>query len=376
MKEKEKFEAALSTIAGSSFPVFLRHINTYDVESDYRVKIMKSGLVSLIGEPFRLAEKLRYGKALQNFELEKPPLFILGHWRSGTTLLHNLVCQDPQMGYVTTYQSVFPNFTLSSKWLWRNMMKWMMPERRATDNVELSVDFPQEEEFAISAINSYSYYNWWYFPKDYRKHFENFIRFEGKGEKIKETWKADYRNLVKKALFNLGKERFVSKNPPNTGRIDTLLEIFPDASFIHIYRNPIAVFISTKKFFTDTIPPLQFQSFSEEEMEDMILEVYVELMQKYLQDRSLLKTEQLLEVKYEEFVKEPLSYMEKAYEQFKIANFKEAKPYFESYLEKQKKFVSNKHELPKATVDKILEKWDFAMKAFDYQIPKNIKIIK
>ncbi len=375
MADKDKFEAAMSTIAGSGFPTFLRSVKAHKIDSEYKAKLIKAGLISLVGEPFRFTEKLRYGSALDKLQIKEAPIFILGHWRSGTTLLHNLVSQDPRMGYVTTYQSVFPNFTLSSKWLWKNMMKIMMPDKRASDNVELSVDYPQEEEFAIGGINSYSYYNWWYFPQDYREMFDQYISFESADQQLKDKWKADYKNLVKKSLFNLHKEQFVSKNPPHTGRIDTLLEIFPNAKFIHIYRNPIAVFISTKKFFTDTIPPLQFQKFSEQEMEDMILEVYGLLMKKYLKDRALLNEKQLIEIRYEQFVKNPLSYMESIYNQLEIVNFKEAQPKFEAYLEKQKKFKSNKHQLPKATVDKILEKWDFAMKEFDYKVPENIKIV-
>lgn len=375
MAGKDKFEAAMSTIAGSGFPTFLHSVKAHKIDSEYKAKLFKAGLISLVGEPFRFAEKFRYGSAIDKLEIKEAPIFILGHWRSGTTLLHNLVSQDPRMGYVTTYQSVFPNFTLSSKWLWKNMMKVMMPATRASDNVELSVDYPQEEEFAIGGINSYSYYNWWYFPKDYREMFDQYISFSSTDQKLKEKWKKDYKNLVKKSLFNLKKEQFVSKNPPHTGRIDTLTEIFPNAKFVHIYRNPIAVFISTKKFFTDTMPPLQFQKISESEMEDMILDVYDLLMKKYLKDRALLSKKQLIEIRYEQFVKNPLSYMESIYNQLEITNFNEAQPKFEAYLEKQKKFKSNKHQLPKATVDRILEKWDFAMKEFNYEIPENIKIV-
>ncbi|MEX2590291.1 MAG: sulfotransferase [Chitinophagales bacterium] len=376
MAKKEKFEAAISTIAGSGFPVFLRAIKAHTIDPGYKSRLWKSAVVSLIGEPFRWTEKLRYGKKIRDFEIKHDPIFILGHWRSGTTLLHNLIAQDPRMGYVTTYQSVFPNYTLSSRWLWRNMMKLMMPDKRASDNVELSVNYPQEEEFAIGGINSYSYYNWWYFPKDARTLFKQFISFEASDAALKQQWKDDYKALVKKSLINLEKECFVSKNPPNTGRIDTLTEIFPDARFIHIYRNPVAVFISTKKFFTNTIPPLQFQRISEAEMEELIFDVYEMLMRKYLKDRKLLNEQQLIEIRYEDFEKNPLPFIEKIYKQLKIPNFKEAKPGFEKYLQKQKKFVSNKHQLKQETVDKILQRWDFAMKAFNYDVPGNIEIIK
>ncbi len=37
-----------------------------------------------------------------------PPLFILGHWRSGTTYLHNLIVRDDQSARPTLYQVLFP----------------------------------------------------------------------------------------------------------------------------------------------------------------------------------------------------------------------------------------------------------------------------
>lgn len=376
MAQKKKFDLAISTIAGSAFPVFLRSAKSHKIDSDFKLKFLKSALVSLVGEPFRWTEQVKYGKKIEDFEIKNPPIFILGHWRSGTTFLHNLICQDPRMGYVTTYQSVFPNFTLSSKWLWRNIMKIMMPDKRPADNVELSVNYPQEEEFAIGGVNSYSYYNWWYFPKEARQFYKQYLTFEDSDDEVKAQWKSDYINLVKKSLINLDKECFVSKNPPHTGRIDMLTDIFPNARFIHIYRNPVAVFISTKKFFTNTIPGLKFQHFSEEEMEELIFDVYELLMRKYLKDRETLDENNLIEIRYEDFQKDPLPFVEKIYNQLKIPNFNEAKPYFEEYLLKQKKFVSNKHQLDKKTVDKILERWDFAMKAFNYDIPDNIEILK
>ena len=37
------------------------------------------------------------------------PVFILGHWRSGTTLLHGLMAQDDQFAYPRIYQVSNPH---------------------------------------------------------------------------------------------------------------------------------------------------------------------------------------------------------------------------------------------------------------------------
>ena len=43
-----------------------------------------------------LAQRVRFGQALAHPADGPPPLFIIGHWRTGTTLLHELLALDPQ----------------------------------------------------------------------------------------------------------------------------------------------------------------------------------------------------------------------------------------------------------------------------------------
>ena len=78
------------------------------------------------------------------------PLFILGHWRSGTTFVHNIFACDKHFGYTTTYQTVFPHLMLWGQPFFKKNMAFLMPDKRPTDNMELKVDLPQEEEFALS----------------------------------------------------------------------------------------------------------------------------------------------------------------------------------------------------------------------------------
>jgi len=54
-----------------------------------------------------------YRHALKQLEL-RPPLFLVGHWRSGTTLLHELLCLDARYTYPTTHACMNPHhFVLS-----------------------------------------------------------------------------------------------------------------------------------------------------------------------------------------------------------------------------------------------------------------------
>ena len=54
----------------------------------------------------------RYKKLLADAPLAHDPVFILGHWRSGTTFVHNVLSCDKRFGYCTTYQTVFPHLMM------------------------------------------------------------------------------------------------------------------------------------------------------------------------------------------------------------------------------------------------------------------------
>jgi hypothetical protein len=372
----KKFETAVSTISGSSFPNFREMTRDVKIDAAYRSRYVKSMLVSLVSEPFRWVENWKYGEVVKNTQITKDPVFILGHWRSGTTYLHNLLSQDLEMAYVTTYQSVFPNQLLSSRWLFRSLMSAKMPKRRPADNVELNADYPQEEEFALGDMNPYSLYNFWYFPKHTQEYFDKFIKLKGFSKAEQQRWKNDYELFVKKTLVNQAtSSRFLSKNPPHTGRVPQLLELFPNAKFIYIYRNPISVFLSTFNFFTKTIPPLKFQDITDLEMEDNILYVYEQMLRKYESDKAMIPAGNLIELKYEDFEHEPLVNLEHIYQQLNLPNFNITKDRFVKYIDSQNKFKVNKHQISDEKIEKIYRHLGFAMEQYQYSVPDDIEIL-
>ena len=172
----------VSTLIGSSIKNYFKILSQGKIAPKYYFKIFLSTIVVLIATPFHLWENLWYHKKLKNLKLQKPPLFILGHWRSGTTLLHNMLTKDPSAAYMTTYQGVFPN-NLTSKWLFRTFMKINMPERRPSDGVKLDINYPQEDEFAFSNSQWNAYYNFFYFPQNYNTYYEKAVHHKNLSEK-------------------------------------------------------------------------------------------------------------------------------------------------------------------------------------------------
>lgn len=361
-----KFVIAFSSIATLAFPRFLALIWTYPVDVRYYWRCTVAGIISLLIEPFRWLEKLVYDRRLNRTPLPKSPIFILGHWRSGTTLLHNVMCKDEQFAYINTYQSVFTNQFFFNRWLFKPFMRLLMPEKRPADNVLLSLDFPQEEEIALCNTNSFSFYNFFYFPRQWKTFYQQFISGQTTSEAQLDQYGKRYKKVIAQALIEYGRKEFISKNPSNTGRIQHLLKMFPEAKFIYIYRHPARVFLSTVNFFQVTIEALQLQSFSRKEFEELVFELHEQIIRDYEEQKKLIPPGHLVEVRYEDFEQAPLAGLENIYSSLGLSGFEQARPAFETYLESQKKFEKGHHQLHEEVKQKILERCAYTLNLYGY----------
>jgi len=361
----------ISTLAGSTLSNYFKILRQGHVHPRFYLKICLTTLVILIASPFHFWEKIYFKRKLSKVKIEKPPLFILGHWRSGTTLLHNLLTKDPSVGYMTTYQSVFPN-NLASKWIFKTFMRINMPDKRPSDKVELNINFPQEDEFAFCNSQPNGYYNFFYFPKQYRKFYDRSVHLKGCTEKEINLWYSAYDNMLKKALINTNSKKIVVKNPVNTARIEKILKLYPDAKFLYLYRNPMTVYRSTRRFFQQLFPTLWLDEVDQPFIDNMILDVYKRVMHDYLEQRDLIPRENLVELKFEDFEKQPMAELEKIYTQLWEEDFASMKPLFSKYLESQKKHEKNKYKVDAAEVEELQKHLGEYMALNGYTLPPEV----
>src|SRR5665213_1348020 len=95
---------------------------------------------SLVSTPLRLWESVRFGRQISRVRIESPPVFIIGHWRSGTTHLHNLMSQDAAFGYFSMYQAMVPDCSLvGGTWL-KSLLSRLVPLTRPMDAMVWPMD--------------------------------------------------------------------------------------------------------------------------------------------------------------------------------------------------------------------------------------------
>jgi hypothetical protein len=321
-----------------------------------------------VGIPFRIREYLLYNKLIKKTKLHSDPIFIIGHWRSGTTHLHNLLCQDPQFGFITMLQASFPKSFLSNSFF-KFFMGQFLPETRPMDNMRMGVKETQEDEMALGNIFPYTLYNAWYFPKRMMEFYYKYVRFKNLSPRVKKIWTKGYEYLLKTSTINMDGKRLILKNPANTSRIKFLLELYPHAKFIHIYRNPYTTFVSTRHFYKKTMEAFMFQDISSELIEENFMEIYKDMMKNYFKEKKLIPSGNLVEVKFEELENDTIGQLKKIYDGLNLPGFEKNKSLFENYLTEIKNYRKNKFELSEEIIKKVEKNWGFTIRNWDYKIP-------
>ena len=177
--------------------------------------------------------------------IDYPPLFILGHWRSGTTLLHELLVLDPRHTYPTTYECFAPSHFVITEWTATRLLGFLLPSRRPMDNMAAGWHRPQEDEFALCNLGLPSPYLTIAFPNEPPQDQEYWTLAHVPPGAL-ERWKKVFLRFLQEINYrSRAPKRIVLKSPPHTGRVKVLLEMFPDAKFVHIVRDPMVIFPST-----------------------------------------------------------------------------------------------------------------------------------
>ncbi|MDT8409945.1 MAG: sulfotransferase [Wenzhouxiangellaceae bacterium] len=299
------------------------------------------------------------------------PVFILGHWRSGTTHLFNLMSRDPRFAWPDPFATGMPwNFLLLGRAL-RPLLKRALPESRFIDNVAVEVDSPQEDEIALASMQMLSYYHALYFPQAFAEHLEAgiFPDQSGLGRALLARRERMFMHYCRKLLIQAPGNTLLVKNPVYTGQVAGLLKLWPNARFIHIHRNPYTVFESTRNFYRKLLPQYALQAFDAEAADPFILDVYPRMLERLYADTADLPDGQFIEVSYAELEQTPLECLSRIYAQLQLDDFNDLCPVFKAYLESIRGYQKNPHRFDAATLDKVDMAWGPWLQRWGYSRP-------
>ena len=357
----------VNTLVGADWNTFKTVTKGQHIAPEKKTKFFLTKVICRILSTCVPFQERKYKKLLADKLMENDPLFILGHWRSGTTFVHSIFAQDKHFGYTTTYQTVFPHYVMALQGFFKPTMGWLMPDKRPTDNMELAPDLPQEEEFAINNSCPFNYYNFWFFPEKMNEYCDRYLTFKAITPKEEQAFKDNFEKLVKISLWNTNGTQYLSKNPPHTGRLKTMSELFPNAKYIFLMRNPYTVFESTRSFYTNTIKPLELHSIPLEQMEQNILRNYMELYRAYKEQKKYVPEGNIYEVRFEDIEQDALGITEKIYHDLNIPGWEEARPAIEKYIGGKKGYKKNKYNYDPRTVELVNQHWGEVLDEWGYE---------
>lgn len=300
-------------------------------------------------------------------EQVKPPVFVLGHWRSGTTLVQYLLAQDQQFGNFDPVFNFAFNFYYALGWLFRPLVKGSLSEHRPQDNMRLSLDLPLEEYMAFAKIEADSLYPVNYFPMSFER-FMNNSYWQDLPPKKAARLEKKYDHMLKKCAQYNDHKRLLLKSPDNTGRAEVLASMYPGAKFINIYRNPYAVIRSTIHLYESVFDMWSLQDIpSREVLEDEVIDNFARMYRSYFKAVDALPENDVYEICFESFEKDPFSYLREAYEKLELGDYSKAEPGFKAYMEAEKGYQKNQLDYPKALMKKIDEKLGFYFDRYHYE---------
>jgi len=341
----------------------LHRANNFDIDLRFLPKIFFITMNILSSAPLRIYERMKYDKKLKDVKV-KQPLFILGYYRSGTTFLHYLLSKDPRFAYCATYEVMLPHIFLSSGNFSKKLMVAALPENRPMDNLKMGAELPKEEEFALASIGMESLVAGYFFPKRLQEYFDKYVLFNDK--KAEENWKRNLDYFLKKVSYKYDGKPLVIKSPANTGRIKQILELYPDAKFIHIHRNPYQVYLSNERLYEKILPMLAFHKVDNKTVEDFIFNSYTATYRNYFEQKSLIKSGNLFEFSYDDFTASPVENLRNAYKHLGYEGFNETEELFNRELTNYKNYETNKFNLSPELKNEIYQRWKFAFDQLEY----------
>ncbi len=299
---------------------------------------------------FSMIEKIKFAKKLKYCSEVINPIIIVGHWRTGSTFLHQILSLDKQFVTPRVVQVSVPGSLLVSEPYFRSVMNRVMSKKRPMDNVALGPDEPQEDEYALLKIAKNT-------PLEklvFKSKKENFseVLLDMNKDSLSSKQSEKLKVFLKKIYYkNPG--IVLLKNPFHSYRIEELKKTFPKARFIHIYRDPVNVIPSTVKMFNIIGKQNRLKGKWVNENLYTITKSFNHLWKCLKNQLYCLSKNDYIEIKYEELDSDPQKIIKTIYNHFNLEYTSDFDSKVQNFLFNVKNYKKNKFSLSAEEKDHI-----------------------
>jgi hypothetical protein len=353
---------------GIHFAAWLRLLarNRFAISPSRLPPALSITAASLVNTALRRWQTLRYSRRVAQIEITPDPVFIIGHWRTGTTMLHELLALDPRHRCPTSFESFSPNTFLVSERLVCHWLRFVLPTTRPMDNVRLSFDSPQEDEMALCLRGAPSSFATLAFP-NHPLQSPRYLDLEDLSPAELEEWENAFRTFLRLLLFRRPGQ-LILKSPEHTFRVRALSRMFPQARFIHLVRNPYVVFPSMIHTWTKMSEAYGLQKLDPQRLPERVFRILEAMYQRLEEARKFIDPSRLLDLRYEELVRGPVRAVRAVYERFDWPDFDLVRPAIGEYAERAKGFQTNRYAVPPELRREISRRWAPYFEKYGYKL--------
>lgn len=246
-------------------------------------------------------------------------IVVLGYWRSGTTLLHELLCLDTRYTFPTTHACMNPHhFVLTEA---SALAKGGASRQRPMDEMEVQAGSPQEDEFALLSLGARSPYEALLIPAVLPEALK-LTDPRDLSPAEEQRWREVFLSFLGGVSVRGMGRPLILKSPTHGARIPTLRELLPDARYVVIARDPISNFESVvrmwrKMFETYAIGPIP----SDDEIREAVLADRPRFEAKLAAGTADLPRNRFTTIAYESLVANPVEVIEQLYQQLELGDF-------------------------------------------------------
>ncbi len=175
------------------------------------------------------------------------PVFILGSHKSGTTLLRNLINGAPDL-FVVPLETHF--FQFSGFWVQYALRRNLPREITFDDMLAAMTQHLQRSNALTSKTSDSVLVGRWDIPR-----FANWMRKHAQAAFDQKNWRGVFDAYIEALHVGLFGEppqahRFLEKSVEHAEFATLLKQLYPDAIFVHIVRNPYATLVSLRRHMT------------------------------------------------------------------------------------------------------------------------------
>jgi hypothetical protein len=261
-----------------------------------------------------------------------------------------------------------------TQWFFRTFLGWLLPGKRPMDNMDAGWDRPQEDEFALVNLGLPSPYRRIAFPNQGGVDMD-YLDLDHITDAERQTWLKILNDFLLRVSVATTRP-LVIKSPTHTGRVGYLAKAFPHAKFIHITRDPRALFPSTCRLWRslDAVQGLQAVSpeanshdYETEPIEEYVLTCLERMYDSFHAHRDEISEHHLIDVRYEDLIADPIATLENIYDSLRLADFETVREEIQTWADTDhQSYQTNSHQLSPDDEQRLLDRWKDYFERYGY----------